>query len=113
MTRMWWHHNPRKMICVSGIRGLTLAAVISAAAVVFAPAAGADPGSPSYNQGKQAIDDQVLNRHVQLTPGADLYQYCDRLRANVLKTGSMARVDSPPDFIAGCQDEGNALIASH
>ena len=113
MTRMWWHHNPRKMICVSSIRGLTLAAVISAAAVVFAPAAGADPGSPSYNQGKQAVDDQVLNRHVQLTPGTDLYQYCDRLRANVLKTGSMARVDSPSDFIAGCQDEGNALIASH
>lgn len=95
------------------IRGLTLAAVISAAAVVFAPAAGADPGSPSYNQGKQAIDDQVLNRHVQWPPGTDLYQYCDHLRANALKTGMMARVDSPSDFIAGCQDEGNALIASH
>lgn len=110
---MYWQQIRRKIVCVSRIRGLTLAAVISAAAVVFAPAAGADPGSPSYNQGKQAIDDQVLNRHVQLPPGTDLYQYCDRLRANVLKTGMMARVDSPTDFIAGCQDEGNALIASH
>jgi hypothetical protein len=110
---MCWQQYPRKIVCVSRVHGWTLAAVISAATVVFAPAAGADPGSPSYNQGKQAVDDQVLNRHVQLTPGTDLYQYCDRLRANVLKTGSMARVDSPPDFIAGCQDEGNALIASH
>lgn len=109
---MCWQQIRRKIVCVSRIRGLTLAAVISAAAVVFAPAAGADPGSPSYNQGKQAIDDQVLNRHVQLPPGTDLYQYCDRLRANVLKTGMMARVDSPADFIAGCQDEGNTLIAS-
>ena len=72
----------------------------------------ADSGSPSYEQGKQAIDDQVLNRHVQLTPSTDLYQYCDILRGNVLKSGLMARVDSPSDFIAGCQDEGRELIAS-
>jgi hypothetical protein len=30
-----------------------------------------------------------------------------------LKSGKIARVDSGPDFIAGCQDEGRALLASH
>jgi len=97
---------------VSWNPGLRLVAVISAGAVVFAPAARADSGSPSYEQGKQAIDDQVLNRHVQLKPSTDLEQYCRSLLGNVLKSGLIPRVDSPPDFVAGCQDEGRALQAS-
>jgi hypothetical protein len=93
--------------------GVRLVAGIGAVTFVFAPAAGADPGSPSYGQGKQAIDDQVLNRHVQLSPSTDLSQYCESLLKNVLKSGLMPRVDSAPDFYAGCQDEGRVLITSH
>jgi hypothetical protein len=99
-------------IFVSCNPGLTLVAVISAVVFVFSPAARADSGSPSYNQGKQAIDDQVLRRHVQLTPSDDLHEYCQSLLGNVTKSGMMPRVDSPPDFVAGCQDEGRALLAS-
>jgi hypothetical protein len=99
-------------IFVSCNPGLRLAAVISAVVFVFAPAARADSGSPSWDQGKQAIDDQVLHRHVQLTPSDDLYVYCQSLLGNVLKSGMIARVDSPPDFVAGCQDEGRALLGS-
>ena len=93
-------------------RGLTLAAVIGAASFVFAPAVGADPGLPSYDQGKQAIDEQIQQYHVQLNPSTDLNQYCQRVLASDLKSGKIARVDSPPDFIAGCQDEGRTLLAS-
>ncbi|WP_082984613.1 MULTISPECIES: hypothetical protein [unclassified Mycobacterium] len=93
-------------------RGFALAAVINAAAFVFAPAAGADPGSPSYNQGKQAIDIQVNQHHVQFPPDTDWQAYCQKELGNVTKSGLMPRVDSPPDFIAGCQDEGRALLAS-
>lgn len=94
-------------------RGLSVAAAVSAAAVVFAPAAAADPDSPSYGQGKQAIDEQVQQYHVQLSPGTDLNQYCQRVLNSDLKSGKIGRVDSGPDFIAGCQDEGRTLIASH
>ncbi|MFA1701358.1 hypothetical protein ACDT10_00380 [Mycobacterium intracellulare] len=98
---------------MSRLRGLTLAAVLSAAAVVFAPGAGADPGSPSYNQGKQAIDEQIQHYHVQLNAGTDWNQYCQRVLQSDLKSGKIAQVDSAPDFIAGCTDEGRALVASH
>lgn len=86
-------------------------AVIAAAFAVASPAA-ADPGSPSYNQGKQAIDDQVLNRHVPLIPADHLQGYCQALLGNVTKSGIMPHVDSAPDFYTGCQDEGRALLAS-
>jgi hypothetical protein len=101
------------MISVSCSRGLTLAAAIGAVAIVFAPTATADPGSPSYGQGKQAIDEQVQQYHVKLDPGTDLNQYCQQVLMGDLKSGKIARVDSGPDFIAGCQDEGRALLASH
>jgi hypothetical protein len=88
-------------------------ACIGAAVVVFCPSAAADPGSPSYQQGKQSIDDAVHQYHVQLTPGTDLHQYCETLLRSDLKGGQIARVDSPPDYVTGCQDEGRALLASH
>jgi hypothetical protein len=94
-------------------RRLTPAAVMGAVALFLAPAAAADPGSPSYAQGKQAIDEQVQQYHVQLNPGTDLNQYCQQVLMGDLKGGKIARVDSGPDFIAGCQDEGRALLASH
>lgn len=72
----------------------------------------ADPSSPSYGQGKQAIEEQVQQYHVQLNPSTDLGQYCQRVMMSDLKSGKIGRVDSPPDFIAGCQDEGRTLIAS-
>jgi hypothetical protein len=82
---------------------------MSAAAAVLCPAAAADPGSPSYQQGKQAIDDQVQLHHVQFPAGTNWQDYCQEELRNVLKSGKVARVDSPPDFIAGCSDEGRAL----
>ncbi|WP_231996896.1 hypothetical protein [Mycobacterium scrofulaceum] len=90
-------------------RGLGLAAFISAASLVFVPVAAADPDSPSYGQGKQAIDEQVQQYHVQLGPSTDWAQYCQRVLNSDLKSGKVSRVDSPADFIAGCQDEGRAL----
>ncbi len=81
------------------------------AALVLAPVATADPECSSCEQGKEAIDDQVLRRHVQLTATDDLHQYCESLLRNVLKSGRVARVDSPPDFVASCEDEGRVLIA--
>ncbi|GKU35449.1 hypothetical protein [Mycobacterium montefiorense] len=99
------------MSSVSCNRGSTLVAAIGAVAFVFAPAAAADPGSPSYGQGKQAIDEQVQQYHVQLSPSTDLNQYCQKVLMSDLKSGKIARVDSGPDFIAGCQDEGRALLA--
>ncbi|AGZ51821.1 hypothetical protein PJK45_29095 [Mycobacterium kansasii] len=101
------------MIFVNCSRRVTLAAVVGAVAVVFAPAAVADPNSPSYSQGKQAIDEQVQQYHVQLNPGTDLNQYCQQVLMGDLKSGKIARVDSGPDFLAGCQDEGRALLTSH
>jgi hypothetical protein len=91
---------------------VALAAVFGAAMFFFAPDATADPGSPSYGQGKQAIDEQVQQHHVQLDPVTDLNQYCQQILMGDLKSGKIARVDSGPDFIAGCQDEGRALLAS-
>jgi hypothetical protein len=89
-----------------------LAAVTGAVAVVFAPAAAADPSSPSYAQGQQAIEEQVQQFHVQLNLGTDLNQYCQQLLLGDLKRGRFARVDSGPDFVGGCQDEGRALLAA-
>ncbi|WP_144207204.1 hypothetical protein [Mycobacterium tilburgii] len=79
---------------------------------VFARAAAADPNSPSHGQGKQAIDEQVQQHHVRLDPATDLNEYCHQVLMGSLKSGKIARVDSGPDFIAGCQDEGRALLAS-
>lgn len=100
------------MTFVSTKRGVMLAAVVGAAAFLFAPAVSADPGSPSYGQGKQAIDEQVQQHHVQLDPATDLTQYCQQILMGDLKSGKIARVDSGPDFIAGCQDEGRSLLAA-
>lgn len=91
--------------------GLRLATVLSAVGVAFAPAVVADPGSPSYNQGKQAIDDQVNQHHVQFPASTNWQDYCQEELRNVLKSGKVSRVDSSSDFIAGCQDEGRALAA--
>lgn len=99
------------MNAVDGHRGMTLAAVVGLA-VVLAPAAGADPTSESYAQGQQALDEQVQQYHVQLNPGTDLSQYCQQLLMGNLKSGKLARVDSGPDFLAGCQDEARAVLAS-
>ena len=93
-------------------RGLSLLTAFCAVVFVFAPAAGADPGSPSYNQGKQAIDDQVNQHHVQFPAGTNWQDYCQEELRNVLKSGKVSRVDSPSDFVAGCQDEGRALTPS-
>lgn len=100
------------MNAVNGRRGMTLAAGVGLLAVVFAPAAGADPTSPSYAQGEQALDEQVQQYQVQLNPGTDLIQYCQQLLMGNLKSGKIARVESGPDFLAGCQDEARAVIAS-
>ncbi|WP_234786440.1 hypothetical protein [Mycolicibacter sinensis] len=88
-----------------------LATAVTTAALVVAPAAAADSECSACAQGKEAIDDQVLRRHVQLTANDDLHQYCESLLRNVLKSGRVARVDSPPDFVASCEDEGRMLIA--
>ena len=99
-------------IFVSWIPGLRLVASIGAAVVVLCPSAAADPGSPSYQQGKQSIDDAVHQYHVQLTPGTDLHAYCETLLRSDLKSGQIARVDSPSDYVTGCQDEGRVLLTS-
>lgn len=88
-----------------------LTAAISAAVLLLSPPAGADPGgASSYDLGKQTIDDAA--RHHPLQPNGDLAQYCDVLLKNALATGKIVSVDSPSDFIAGCQDEGRAILAS-
>ena len=92
---------------------MRLAASIGAAVVLFCPPAAADPGSPSYQQGKQSINDAVHQYNVQLTPSTDLHQYCETLLRSDLKSGQIARVDSPSDYVTGCQDEGRALLTSH
>jgi hypothetical protein len=97
---------------VSCDRALTLLSALAAVACAASPAAAADPGSPSYNAGKQAIDDQVNVHHVQFPADTDWQAYCEESLRGVLKTGQVLRVDSAPDFIAGCQDEGHALLPS-
>jgi hypothetical protein len=88
---------------------LTLLTALVAVAVAFSPVATADTGSPSYNQGKQAIDNAAQQGPLHVS---DLTGYCNTLLGFELKSGQIARVDSPPDFIAGCQDEGRALLPS-
>lgn len=87
---------------------LALAAVIGAGVVVFSPVAGADPGSPSYNLGKKSIDDAVRENLANDVNG--LQRYCPILLETLLKTGQVAQVDSASDFIAGCLDEGRAIL---
>ena len=85
----------------------------AAVALVLAPAAAADPESPSNDQGRQAINEQVFHYHVQLKPSDDdFHDYCQQVLVGVLKTGKLSRVDSKADFIRGCQEEGRALLAS-
>jgi hypothetical protein len=43
----------------------------------------------------------------------DWNRYCDQILEGNLKSGKVLQVDSPPDFIAGCTDEGRALLAPH
>jgi len=79
----------------------------------FAPVASADPNSPSYVQGKQAITEQIQHYHVQLNANTDWNTYCEQVLESDLKRGAILQVDSTADFIAGCTDQGRALIASH
>lgn len=79
------------------------------AVFVAPPTAVADPGASSYDRGKQAIDDQVINRHVPFIPSDRLPAYCRALLGNVTKSGMMPKVDSPPDFVASRQDEGSTF----
>lgn len=87
-------------------RALTVAAVVAAVAVAVSPSATADTGSPSYNQGKQAIDDAARQGPLHIT---DLTRYCTMLLGWEAKTGHITQVDSKQDFIAGCEDEGRVL----
>jgi hypothetical protein len=48
-----------------------------------------------------------------LTPGTDLHAYRETLLRSDLKSGQVARVDSPSDYVTGCQDEGRVLLAPH
>jgi hypothetical protein len=88
-------------------RALKLLTAFAAVAFVASPVATADPGSPSYNQGKQSIDDAAHQGPLHIT---DLTQYCNILLGWETKSGHIAQVDSPPDFIAGCEDEGHVLV---
>ncbi|OMC37698.1 hypothetical protein A5742_08590 [Mycolicibacterium fortuitum] len=88
---------------------MKLLAAVAAVAVAISPVATADPGSPSYSQGQQAIDDAASQGPLHIK---DLTRYCNTLLGFELKSGQLARVDSPPDFIAGCQDEGQKLLPS-
>ncbi len=88
---------------------MKLLTALAGIAVAISPVATADPGSPSYNQGKQAIDNAASQGPLHVN---DLTRYCNTLLGFELKSGHLARVDSPPDFIAGCQDEGQTLLAA-
>lgn len=90
-----------------------LAVAMGVTTILLAPAANADGESASYVQGKQIIDEQVYKMHVQLGDDSGLDSYCRNLLQNALRTGQIARVESPSDFIAGCQDEGRAIVAAH
>jgi hypothetical protein len=92
---------------------MALAAAMSVVAVLLSPAASADGQSPSYLQGKQAIDEQVYKFHVQLGDDSGLDTYCKTLLQNSLRTGKILKVDSVTDFMTGCQDEAHAVLASH
>jgi hypothetical protein len=87
-----------------------LVAILATIALVLCPAATAEPGSLSYEMGRQVIDD--ANRQSPLKPDGDLEHYCETLLKFELKTGQIAQVDSGSDFIAGCEDEGRALLAA-
>lgn len=98
---------------VSWNRSLNLvSAVCAAVGMAVSPVATADSGSPSYNAGRQAIDNLVNIHHVQFPADTDWPTYCEQVRANALRTGQILQIDSPPDFIAGCQDEGRTLVPS-
>ncbi len=87
---------------------MALAVTATCAALVLSPLAAADPGSPSYDQGKQSIDDAARQGPLHVT---DLGKYCDTLLSWELKSGTIARVESRSDFLAGCEDEGRVLLA--
>lgn len=97
------------MLIVSSFRALKLLAALAAVAVAISPVATADPGSPSYNQGQQAIDGAASQGLLRVN---DLTRYCNTLLAFELKSGQLAWVDSPLDFVAGCRDEGQKLLPS-
>jgi hypothetical protein len=90
-------------------RAQKLLMALAAVATAVSPIATADPGSTSYNQGRQAIDDAVHQEPLHVN---DLATYCNTLLGFELKSGQIARVNSPPDFIAGCEDEGHTLLPS-
>jgi hypothetical protein len=95
-------------------RGLRLLVAVTAVAFVSAPHAGADPGSPSYNRGKQAVDDVVRQYGVAgFTDGNVGQDYCVSLLAQLVKSGTIRQLDSQSDFIAGCEDESRVVVASH
>ena len=85
--------------------------VVSAFGAVLAlsPAVAADPGTPSYEQGRQSVDDAASHGPLRVT---DLAAYCNILMRWELKSGQIAVVESPDDFINGCQDEGRIILAS-
>ncbi len=95
-------------------QALRLFAAISVAAFIFAPVANADGQSPSYTLGKQSIDD-VFHRYgvTGITGGDGLQAYCPSLLEQLVKSGTIRQLDSRSDFIAGCVDEGQVLIAAH
>jgi hypothetical protein len=94
---------------VSSNGALTLLTALAAVALIASPVATADPGSPSYNQGKQSIDDAAHQGPLHIT---DLTQYCNTLLGWEAKSGHIAQIDSPQDFVAGCEDEGHVLLPS-
>lgn len=66
---------------------------------------------PPINQIELAGTYAVVD--VELNADTDWNQYCQGVLQSDLKCGKITQVDSGPDFIAGCQDEGRALTASH
>jgi hypothetical protein len=98
---------------VGKIARVALAAAMSVVAVLVSPIATADGQSPSYLLGKQAIDQQVYTFHIQLKDDGTLGAYCKSLLQDSLRTGKIPQVDSPTDYINGCQDEARATIGSH
>lgn len=87
---------------------MTLAVTAVGAALLLSPFAAADPGSPSYEQGKQSIDAAARQGPLHVT---DLTGYCETLLGWELKSGHIARVESRSDFLVGCEDEGRNLLA--
>lgn len=59
--------------------------------------------------GKRAVDEQVRQHHTKLAPDTDWNQYCADALNTFVRSGRVAQVDSPDDFMAGCQDEGRAV----